>query len=205
MNWKIEAPNFVERINTPKSFYLTEFSVGSVKALNDRINEAIELGQPIFSIYIESPGGDLSNLKAMLSILSSAKKKGLQIATICSGEASSAAAFIFCFGDDGLRFVGEYASIMLHGLQVSQVPPGRASEQKELFDEIAKQESEILQAISISLKGAKNKDWLKKELNKRKDLDWYLNAKEALELGLANHIGLPVFSLKLVPEITIDL
>lgn len=204
MNWKIEAPNFVEKINPPKSFYLTEFNQVSVKILNDRINEALDLGQPIFSIYIESGGGEVSYLKAMLSIISSARKKGLQIATICCGEACSAAALIFCFGDEGLRFIGEYASIMIHGFQVGGTE-GRAKEQKELFDEIVKQENEILQVISVHLKGGKNKEWIKKELAKRKDIDWYLNAQEAIDFGIANHIGIPVFSLTLVPEISIDL
>jgi hypothetical protein len=42
-------------------------------------------------------------------------------------------------------------------------------------------------------------------LNKRKDLDWYLNAQEALDLGITTHIGLPIFSLKLTPEISVNI
>lgn len=204
MNWKIEAPNFVERINNPKSFYLTEFSPFAVKALNDRINEAIELGQPIFSIYIESPGGDVYSLTAMMSILSSARQKGLKIATICSGFAASAAAFIFCFGDNGLRFMGEHASIMIHGFQVGGIG-GKATEQKGFLTEVVKKEDAVLQIISTHMKGNRGKEWLRKELGKRKDADWYLSAEEAKELDIANHIGLPVFCLSLVPEVSIEL
>jgi len=204
MNWRIEAPNFVERINNPKSFYLTEFSSGAVKALNDRINEAIELGQPIFSIYVESPGGDVYSLTAMLSIISAARQKGLQIATICSGFAASAAAFIFCFGDNGLRFMGEHASIMIHGFQVGGIE-GKATEQKGFLTEVVKKEDSVMQIISTHLKGGKNKEWLRKELSKRKDVDWYLTSKEAFELGITDHVGLPVFCLSLIPQISIEL
>jgi hypothetical protein len=57
MKWDIDAPNFVQGINGPRSFYLTEFSPTTVKALANRINEAIELEQILFPIHIESPGG----------------------------------------------------------------------------------------------------------------------------------------------------
>jgi ATP-dependent protease ClpP protease subunit len=94
---------------------------------------------------------------------------------------------------------------MLHGIQVSSIPDGRASEQKEFFNALMKEEEEIMKIISSHLKGAKNKEWLKKELNKRKDLDWYLNAQEALDLGITSHIGLPIFSLKLTAEISVNI
>ena len=204
MNWHVEAPNFVEKINHPKSFYLTEFSSGATKVLGDRINEAIDLGQPIFSIYIESPGGNVSSLTAVLSIMSSARNKGLQIATICAGEACSAGALVFCFGDNNLRFIGEHATLMIHGFQAGQYP-GRATEQKEYFGRVVKQETEVFEVISTHMKGAKKKNWLKSELGKRKDIDWYLNATEAIECGVASHIGLPTFSLKLSSEISIEL
>lgn len=205
MKWDIDAPNFVQGINGPRSFYLTEFSPTTVKALSNKINEAIELEQILFPIHIESPGGDISSLKAILSVLLSARKKGLKIATMTAGEASSAGAFIFCFGDEGFRFMGEYAGLMLHGIQVSSIPDGRASEQKEFFNALMKEEEEIMKIISSHLKGVKNKEWLKKELNKRKDLDWYLNAQEALDLGITSHIGLPIFSLKLTAEISVNI
>jgi len=205
MNWNFQFPEYVQNIIPPKSFFLTEFSPSVSRALNQKLNEAIDIGQAIFPIHIESLGGDISSLKAMLSILSSAKNKGIKIATITAGEAASAGAFIFCFGDDGLRFVGEHAHIMIHGIQVSSIPDGRASEQKELFNELMREEQELLQVISSHLKGARNKDWLKKELHKRKDIDWYINAQESINLGIANHIGLPTFSLKLTPEISVTI
>jgi ATP-dependent protease ClpP protease subunit len=205
MNWNLDIPNFVQGINQPRSFYLTEFSPNSVRALSLRVNEAIQMEQVIFPIHIESMGGDIASLKAMLSILTSARSKGLQIATITAGEAASAGAFMFCFGNEGLRFMGDHAHIMVHGIQVSSIPDGRASEQKELFNELMKEEQELLQVISAHLKGGRNKDWIKKELHKRKDMDWYMNAKDALDLGLTNHIGLPTFSLKLIPEISVNL
>jgi ATP-dependent protease ClpP protease subunit len=141
----------------------------------------------------------------MLSILVSARNKGIQIATICSGEACSSAAFIFCFGDEGMRFIGEYGRIMLHGIQIYNLQNGRATEHKELIDGVVKEEAEILQTISSHLKGARKKDWLQNELLKRKNLDWYLNAKEAIDIGIANHIGIPNFLLKLTPHISVEL
>jgi ATP-dependent protease ClpP protease subunit len=205
MNWSLDIPNFVQGINQPRSFFLTDLSPNVVRALSIKINEALEMGQMLFPIHIESLGGDIASLKAILSIIVSARKKGMKIATITAGEAASAGAFIFCFGDEGYRFIGDYAHIMVHGIQVSAVPDGRASEQKELFNELMKEEQALLRVISCHLKGNRNKDWLQKELSKRKDIDWYMNAEEAVALGIANYIGLPTFSLKLTPEISVEL
>lgn len=205
MNWTIEAPSCVEKISYPNSFYLTEFSTFAIKSLQIKINEAIDNSQGVFPIHIESFGGDISALKAILSILSAAKRKGIKIATITAGHACSAGAFVFCFGDDNFRFMGDHAQLMIHGIQVHGQLEGRASEQNQFFNELIKDEQELLQIISSHLKGARNKDWLKKELHKRKDIDWYISAKEALDLGLCNHIGLPTFSLKLTTEISVDI
>jgi ATP-dependent protease ClpP protease subunit len=198
-------PPYVGNVNSPQSFFLTEFSSSVVKAFNSKIHQAFELGQELFPIQIESSGGDASSLHSFLSIMSSARKKGMKFATITTGESSSAGAFVFCFGDAGLRFIGEYARIMIHGLQVSGSVDGRVSEHNKLITEILKEEQELLQVVSQHLKGKRNKDFLRKELHKRKDIDWYLDAQESVELGIANHIGIPTFSLKLIPEISVSL
>ena len=205
MNWSLDLPSFVQGVIQPKSFFLTEFDPGVVRALTIRLNEAVNLGQEIFPIFIESGGGDVSSLHAILSTIISAKNKGIKISTVTAGEASSAAAFIFCLGDEGLRFMGEHARIMIHGYQASSISDARVSEHKELFSEILKEEQETLRFISSHLKGNRQKDWLRKELDKRKDTDWFINAQEALELGITNHIGLPTFCLKLIPEISVSL
>lgn len=205
MNWSLELPPYVEKIDPPRSFYLTDFNPRVVKVLSDKLSEAICIEQSLFPIFIESMGGEISSLQAILSILQSAKERGIKIATITAGMAASAGAFVFCFGDEGLRFMGKNARLMIHGVQVSGLPDGKASEQTEMFNEFMKEEQELLQTVSSNLRGTRSKDWLKKELNKRKDNDWYLNAKEALDLGIANHITLPTFKMRLVPEFGIEI
>lgn len=205
MTWSLELPNFVQGVIHPKSFHLSDFNFNVARALTQKMDEAVELGQGLFPIYIESPGGDVSSLNAIFSALISAKKRGLKIATVTAGEASSAGAFIFCLGDEGLRFVGEFAKIMIHGFQGIDIPDAPISRHNDLFNIMMKQEEEMFQMISVHLRGNKNKDWLKKELGKRKDGDWYIGAKEALELGIASHIGLPTFSLKVTSEISVNL
>lgn len=205
MNWTYDIPAYVNNLNTPKSFFLTEFSHSVVKAFNSKVHEALELGQDLFPIQIESPGGDAAPLHSFLSIMTSARRRGMKFATITTGESASAGAFVFCFGDEGFRFVGEYARLMIHGLQISGSVDGRVSEHNKLFIEILREEQELLQVISEHLKGKRNKDFLRKELHKRKDIDWFLTAKEAIDLGIANHVGIPVFSLKLTPTISIAL
>lgn len=199
MRWIFNAPGIVKGFNEPRSFFINDFSAQMVRAFSNCITDAIELSQQILPIYIESPGGDAYALQGVMSNMCAARKKGLRFATITTGQAMSAGAFVFCYGDQGLRFMGEEATIMLHGL--SSGYEGKISEMNDYSKNLEDGQYALYEKISKHLK--KHPGWLKKQMDIRKDKDWFLNAKEALELGIADHIDVPAFSVEISAEVKI--
>jgi ATP-dependent protease ClpP protease subunit len=45
--------------------------------------------------------------------------------------------------------------------------------------------------------------WFNKKLNKKGRADWFIEAEEAIDLGLADHIGMPKLEIKV--KLDIDL
>lgn len=199
MKWTITAPPIVKGVEQPKSFFLTEFTPNTVRSFSNKVAEAIELGQHVLPVYIESPGGDLYSLKGILSLMDSAREKGLQIATITAGQAMSAGAFVFCYGCPNLRFAGSEATIMLHSV-IATMGEAKIAEHKMSIETVLKEQDVIFNKISRHLK--KKGDWLKKELGKRNDNDWFFSAQEGQKLGIVEIIGIPRFSFNITAEVS---
>ncbi len=199
MKWNISAPPIVKAVEQPKSFFLTEFSSNAVRSFSNKVAEALELGQHVLPVYIESPGGDLYALKGILSLMDSARDKGLQIATITTGQAMSAGAFVFCYGCPNLRFAGTEATIMLHSV-IATMGEAKIAEHKMSIDTVLKEQEAIFAKISRHLK--KKTDWLKRELGKRNDNDWFISAEEGQKLGIVEVIGIPQFSFHISAEVS---
>jgi ATP-dependent Clp protease protease subunit len=63
------------------------------------------------SLYINSPGGDMT---ALFGILDTMQFIGAPVSTICVGQAASAAAVVLAAGERGRRFVLPNARVLLH-------------------------------------------------------------------------------------------
>lgn len=201
MKWIFNSPGMVKSFNEPKSFFIENFSASTVRAFSNCVTDAIELQQQILPIYIESYGGDIFSLKGILSIMESARKKGLKFSTITSGCAMSAGAFVFCYGDSGLRFIGKEASLMIHGILGGH--DGKISEMRDYADTLEKEQYALFEMLSKHLK--KYPTWMKKQMDGRKDRDWFLTSTEAKEIGIADHIEIPVFSVEITASVNIIL
>lgn len=201
MRWNVNTNNFITSVSQPKSFFVEEFDSKALRAFSSSVSDAISMGQQILPIYIESDGGDSFILNGMLSIMDSARGKGLKFATIVAGKAFSAGAFLFAYGDSKYRFVGNSGTLMFHGAQMSNFS-GKFEEMKSVVRAIDKMETPFFAKISKHL--GKRHDWLEKKLvSLNHNNDWFLGANEALAEGIANHIHLPVFSVDFTPVITI--
>src|SRR5881227_1935237 len=63
------------------------------------------------SIYINSPGGDITALFAIYDTLKYVKN---EVSTFCYGQAASAAAVLLAAGTNGKRFALPHARILIH-------------------------------------------------------------------------------------------
>lgn len=201
MRWNVNVNNFITSVNQPKSFFVEEFDSRALRALSTSVSDAISMGQQILPIYIETEGGDAFILNGMISIMDSARKKGLKFATVVAGKAFSAGAYLFAYGDKEYRFMGESATLMFHGAQMSNFS-GKFEEIKSVVNAMDKMEKPFLAKISKHL--GKKADWLERKLISNHNNDWFLNSEDSMKEGISNHTHLPVFTVDFTPVITIN-
>lgn len=163
------------QIKTPKEFYLNDFTDHTLRVFNNIVTECININQPIVPIYVESDGGRVDIMKGIMSVMDYGRKVGIKFATIVNSRAQSAGAMIFLYGDEGFRFMGENAFLMLHPASVGTI--GKIGEIKSMIDRHSDDWDSISDKIGKHIR--KSKGWMKKELNKRKDYDWIMTAQEA--------------------------
>lgn len=73
-----------------------------------------ESDEPIL-LYLNSPGGGVAEAFSIITIIETISAP---VWTICLGEVSSSATLVFMAGETGHRYISEYATVALHGLQV---------------------------------------------------------------------------------------
>jgi ATP-dependent Clp protease protease subunit len=153
------------------------------------MSAAQSTGQPIVPVVIDSYGGQVYSLMSMVANIKASK---VPVATIVEGKAMSCGALLFSFGTSGYRFVDKRATIMIH--DVSSGARGKIEEIKA----DAKEGDRLNQLLyrEMAANCGKEPEFFLKQIHDRSHADWYLDADEALALGLANHIRVPELKLK---------
>lgn len=130
------------------------------------------------NIYINSPGGDITALFAIYDTMQFIKN---DLATICLGQAASAAAVLLAAGTKGKRLALPHARVLLH-------QPYGQMEYAQVTDlEIAAREllrmRELLEQVLSKHTGQSTE-----RIHKDTDRDYVLEASEALEYGIIDEI-----------------
>ena len=196
--WSISTSPQIQQVNTPIFFTLNEFTEKSLQSFNKSILKASEACQPIIPISIQSDGGSAVILYGFMSAMESARKNGIQFASVVAGTAASAAACVFLFSD--YRYMGEFSSLCYHSLQISQ--EGALPILEGQMTWYRKENDRINEVISRHLK--KPKDWLKKQLKTQFSDDWMISAEDAISNGMATEIRIPQFNLEIKSEFSIS-
>ena len=129
------------------------------------------------SIYINSPGGDITALFAIYDTIQYVKP---DITTICFGQAASAAAVLLAAGTKGKRFALPHARILIHQ------PHGGASGQAVDIEIQAKEiirMRELLDEIMAHHTGQPVE-----KVAHDTDRDFIMSAVEAAEYGLVDEV-----------------
>ncbi len=140
--------------------------------------EAVNPGKDI-TFYIDTPGGSITSGMAIydtLQLISS------PISVVVTGMAASMGSILLCAAPKGKRFVFPHSRVLIHQplLAGRMVAPAvdiniQATEMEKLREELNK----ILSTASGQPL---------EKITKDTDRDFYLNAKEAIEYGLADEI-----------------
>jgi ATP-dependent Clp protease protease subunit len=186
-----------ERGDGPIKVWVNEFDDETVKRVLSAIDDCTSAGQSVLPLYINSSGGALYAAFAMIDAVMSAD---IAVATIAVGNAQSAAVDLLSAGTPGHRYVGPNAVIMVHDSGDCQ-PTFKKNNDYQAYARQAQRERDI--SFEVFAKNTKKTkkfwdDWL----DARKGVDVFLTAKEAVELGIADHIGIPqlnvVYDVELV-------
>lgn len=131
------------------------------------------------TIYINSPGGSVTAGFAIVDAINRAKNK-CEVSIICTGIAASMGAFILSCGTKGLRYVTPLSEVMIH--QPLGGTQGQASDILITAKHIKRVKDNIIKILS------QNTGKSIKTIAKDCDRDYFMDAKEAIEYGIADKI-----------------
>jgi ATP-dependent Clp protease protease subunit len=129
------------------------------------------------SIYINSPGGSITDLLAIYDTMQYVKP---DVSTICMGMAASAAAVILASGTKGKRYALPHSTILIHQ------PSGGARGQSVDIEIQAREILRLRQLLDEIM--AKHTGQPVEKVAKDTDRDFIMSADQALEYGMVDEI-----------------
>jgi ATP-dependent Clp protease protease subunit len=130
------------------------------------------------NIYINSPGGDITALFAIYDTMQFIKN---DIATICLGQAASAAAVLLAAGTKGKRMALPHSRVLLHQPS-GQVGYGQVTDLELAAKEIMRMR-ELIDEILADHTGQPIE-----RIHNDTDRDFVMEANEALEYGIIDTV-----------------
>ncbi len=130
------------------------------------------------NIYINSPGGDITALFAIYDTMQFVRN---DIATICLGQAASAAAVLLAAGTKGKRLALPHSRVLLHQ-PYGQVGYGQVTDLELAAAEILRMR-ELLEQILADHTGQPID-----KIHTDTDRDFVLEAQDALEYGIIDSV-----------------
>ena len=197
---KITVSPLIKEVDLRKSPVIprvNEFTEDSAKKFHAEIAQAHSTGQKVIPVIIDSYGGQVYSLMAMISAI---RHSDLPIATIVEGKAMSCGAILFSYGEDGLRFMDPDATIMIH--DVSSMEWGKVEEMKAGAAEADRLNTKIYTMMARNC--GKKDDYFMRLVDKKKHADWFLDAEEAKKHGLANQLRIPKMTIDVSVDIELE-
>ncbi|KAK9462704.1 Clp protease-domain-containing protein [Lipomyces oligophaga] len=143
--------------------------------------EAMDPSKPIY-MYVNSPGGEMH---AGFSIIDTMHYIKCPVSTICVGIAGSMASLVLVSGERGMRHALPNAWIMVH--QPSTGMSGKASDLAIQARQILRMREQANKIYQSRL----NKSYLISEIEKMVENDNFLDAEEALDIGIIDSVIKP--------------
>lgn len=132
------------------------------------------------NLYINSNGGDATGLANIYDVMQMIQSP---IKTICLGKCYSAGAVILASGSKGERYALKSSKIMIHGIQFGFPLPGQdIINSKNYYDFIKDNNDNIMKIL------ANHTDHTLDKLKSDCSQDLWMDAKQALEYGIIDHI-----------------
>jgi len=200
MKWKFNQSSLIKELELQKSpviIRVNKFSEDSAKEFHSKIALAHNTGQKVIPVIIDSYGGQVYSLMAMISAI---KHSELPVATIVEGKAMSCGAILFSFGEEGMRYIDPDATVMIHDVSSGQF--GKIEELKANAAESERLNQKVYQMMARNTGKADN--YFLKKIHEKGHADWFLDADECKKIGLANHLRIPTLSVNVTVDIDLE-
>jgi ATP-dependent Clp endopeptidase proteolytic subunit ClpP len=191
MNWTTKVSPLVKELelrHNPVIIRVNKFDEDSASEFAQKMAMAHNTGQPVIPIIIDSYGGQVYSLMSMITAI---KNSEIPVATIVEGKAMSCGVILFSCGEDGMRFISEEATLMIH--DVSSGAFGKNEEIQASAKETKRLNKRIYEILSDNCK--KPRDYFWKEVQRRGRADWFVTPKKAKKMGIADHVGVPKLNI----------
>ena len=176
---------------------VNKFDEESAEKFVRSIGAAHNTGQKIIPVIVDSFGGTVYSLMAMISAI---KGSDLPIATIVQGKAMSCGAVLTTFGEDGYRYADPDATVMIH--DVSSSARGKIEELKADTREAERLNERIYTMMAQNC--GKADDYFLEIVTQKKHADWFMDAKEAKKHNLVNHLRVPKLTVSIDVNMKFD-
>lgn len=181
------APSNKNKVTEPADFiWVTKFDDDAIKNFyQEFVRLESDPDISIIPIIISSYGGDTHHCLAMRDLIKSSSKS---VATVGFGVAMSSGGMLLAAGTKGYRFASPDAGILVHEVATSM----SWSKTNDFVVEVKYLDylnNLVMQRLAED-SGRTAADFLNK-LHSLKNADWTMNAKEAKQWGLIDHIGVP--------------
>lgn len=194
---KLKYKSIHEIIDVPVVLTVNKFDEASAKEFRDGFNRALNTGQKIIPIVIDSYGGQVYSLMSMIGII---KSSSVPVATIATGKAMSCGALLLSCGSEGYRFMDPSSTVMVH--DVSSGSFGKVEEIKADAKEVDRLNNYLYTLMAKNV--GKSDDYFLKIIHERGHADWYLSADDCKSHNIVNHIRVPNFKLKISTELSFE-
>jgi ATP-dependent Clp endopeptidase proteolytic subunit ClpP len=200
MNFLTEISPLIKTIELkqdPIIVVVNEFNEEAATEFSTAISLAQNTGQKVVPVVIDSYGGQVYSL---MSMISSIKSSTIPVATIVQGKAMSCGAILASFGTDGLRFMDKDATLMIH--DVSTFAFGKIEELKADAREAERLNKKVYTMMARNC--GKPDDYFSNLIHDKGHADWFLDAEEAKEHNIVQHLRVPQLKASVTVEIDME-
>ena len=143
--------------------------------------DTVEIIEPI-ELYVSTHGGSANDMFAIYDVCKHIQDEGTEVATIGLGKVMSAGVLILACGSPGKRKIGKNCRVMIHGVIAGQ--HGQLHDIENEIEEVRWIQERYIDALCEN--SNMKKKYIKKLLDRKVNV--YLDAKEVVELGIADEI-----------------
>lgn len=178
-------------VNVPEVIVLTDIiDEKTYKEFKISFNKALQSGQKIIPIVIDSYGG---NVHSCLGIVSIIKSSPVPVLTYVETKAMSCGAIISACGTKGLRFASPHSQFMLH--ECSSGSFGKIKDMEVSVDHSRHLNTTVFNILDQC--AGKKKGFFEKVMRDNGNTDLFLTSKEVFNYRLIDNIAIPKIEINI--------